>query len=343
LDILSLGSTCGQWLNANLLPMGLFTLYPVILSWLSIYVFFRELAARGFTCRDWRISWLLTCATWGAVLVAVVELASLGYLVTRPVLIAAWLIIGIIFSAVTVLSWRQRTHWPITELPVHLKLGFLRHIHFSAPSNLPLSQHLLIYSGAFVVLILLLIAFSSAPNNWDSLTYHLPRIMHWLQNGSVAHYPTAITRQISLNPWSEFAMMVLYALSDSDAYVAGVQWFSMLGSLIGASFLAAYLSEQQLAPMLAALLALSIPMGVMQTTSTQNDYVVAFWLVGLFCFGLLLLQEPTNKLYRLGTALTLGLAILTKGTAYLFALPFILLLLGFLLKRFSLRLVVIDY
>ncbi|HSO12589.1 MAG TPA: hypothetical protein VLT51_09455, partial [Anaerolineales bacterium] len=50
------------------------------------------------------------------------------------------------------------------------------------------------------MLILGVTAFVAAPNTWDSMTYHLSRVMHWEQNQSLAFYPTSISRQLYLGP-----------------------------------------------------------------------------------------------------------------------------------------------
>jgi hypothetical protein len=306
--------------------MHLLTLYPIIFCWISIYGFFREMASRDLISRNWRVGWLLACITWGALLVAIVELTSFARMIVRSVFATTWLITSIIFLATSLWLWKKRTKQPISGLMVLYKQQLFNvDKYIPARLNLPFSHLLLVWGGGFITLALLLVAFSSAPNNSDSMTYHLPRIMHWLQNGRVAHFPTATLRQISFNPWSEFAMMTIYLLSDSDLYVAGVQWFSMLSSLIGVSFIAFQLSKHSLAPTLASLFALSIPMGVMQATSTQNDYVVAFWLVCLLSLCLLLFEDPA------------------KATAYIFALPFVFWLVASLLKRLTLRVVAIHY
>jgi len=67
----------------------------------------------------------------------------------------------------------------------------------------------------------------------------------------------------------------------------------------------------------------TIPMGILQSTTTQNDYVVAFWLLGTVA----LLLETTHSAERIlpiSLGLCLGLAALTKTTAYFFGLPFML-------------------
>ena len=53
---------------------------------------------------------------------------------------------------------------------------------------------------------ILVTALLGAPNGFDAVTYHLTRVEHWIQNASVRHYPTHITRQIQLSPMAEFAL-----------------------------------------------------------------------------------------------------------------------------------------
>jgi hypothetical protein len=44
------------------------------------------------------------------------------------------------------------------------------------------------------VLVVGVIAVVAAPNNRDSMAYHMSRVMHWIQKGSVGFYATAILR-----------------------------------------------------------------------------------------------------------------------------------------------------
>lgn len=166
-------------------------------------------------------------------------------------------------------------------------------------------------------------ALVSAPNNFDSMTYHLPRIMHWIQNGSVAHYPTNIDRQLVLAPLSEFMMMHLQVLSGSDRFANCVQWFSLVGSAVGVSLIARALLGSLNSQIVAAAIAVSLPMGLLQSTSTQNDYAVTFWLVCL-AYQIVRAKQGADAKNALLVGICLALAILTKGTAYLVAAPFML-------------------
>jgi len=256
-------------------------------------------------CRGWgwRVSFLAASVVWGGALTLLTELLSLFTALDRPFLAAGWSIVAIA-----------------------LALPLLRAASLPAPPEVPTlarGEGVMVTAIAGILACTCLIAVVSPPNNNDSLTYHMSRVMHWAQQGSVAHFPTNILRQLELNPWAEFAILHFQILSGGDHLANLVQWFSMAGCLIGVSALAGLFGASRRGELLAALLAATLPMAILQSSNTQNDLVVSFWLVCFVFFGLLSQREGSPKWVIL-MSLSLGLAILTKGTAYLFAFPFAL-------------------
>lgn len=197
---------------------------------------------------------------------------------------------------------------------------------------------IIFFALLFVSIVLILIsAWFSAPNTWDAMTYHMSRVLHWVQNESLALYPTHIIRQLYMNPFAEYAILQFQLLSGNDAFANLIQWFSMVGSLIGVSAIAALFRASRRGQLFAALTAASIPMAVLQGSSTQNDFVLTFWLTCLVFFVLKFLDTKESRwLWPVG--FSLGLAVLTKGTAYFFALPFIVWLAIRVSKESSLKL-----
>src|SRR5439155_9667913 len=101
--------------------------------------------------------------------------------------------------------------------------------------------------AAALVLGLVVIAVVTRTTNWDSLTYHLPRVIHCMQQGSVDHLGTNNMRQIEFGPWSEYAILNLHLLSGGDSYANLVHWFAMTGSVAVGSFMAQRLGDAPLA------------------------------------------------------------------------------------------------
>ena len=158
--------------------------------------------------------------------------------------------------------------------------------------------------------------------------------MHWIQNESVAPYKTNISRQIWQNPFAEYAITQLILLSESDRLATFVQFFSMVASCITVSLIAQELGCQKNGQLLTSVLALTIPMGIMQSTTTQNDYVFTYWMVCFVYFSLRLLSD---KSYFNATwlGLSLALGMLTKVLIYPYAAPFVISLGVFLVRKFD--------
>jgi hypothetical protein len=91
----------------------------------------------------------------------------------------------------------------------------------------------LLLSIGLIFVLTGLIAIVSPANTWDSMTYHMSRVVHWIQNQGLAHYPTSILRQLHQNPWAEIAILHFQILSNGDRFANLIQWLSMIGASMG--------------------------------------------------------------------------------------------------------------
>ena len=174
---------------------------------------------------------------------------------------------------------------------------------------------------AVLVGLLLAIALIAPANNVDSLQYHMSRVMHWAQNGSLRHYATGYHNQLLMPPGAEMAILNLRVLMGNDRAANLVQWFAMLGTLLGVSGIARLLGARSAGQTLAAVFAVTIPMGILQATSTQNDLVVALWLVCCAYLVMLSRRRSLDPTEHAALGLAFGLGLLTKVTFVAFGLP----------------------
>jgi dolichyl-phosphate-mannose-protein mannosyltransferase len=268
---------------------------PFVALALLIHTFHRRGA-------DWRSSMMTAAVAWGAAVTAITEGLSLLRLLSFPWVLAAWL------ALLAVLAIAHR------RMPSAISAG---------PAWLWPDRWSSIVAAGLIPIVAAtgLIAVLAPPNTQDSLIYHMARVAHWVQNASVAHYPTHIPRQLHLAPWAEFAILQLQILTGGDRLANLIQWLAMVGCVVGVTKIAEQLRAGARGQILAAPFCATIPMGIVQATSTQNDYVLAFWLV---CFVYFSRALTTPGTWVAGAAL--GLAVLTKGTAYVIALPFVVVM-----------------
>ncbi|MEH1094657.1 hypothetical protein [Micromonospora sp. CPCC 205739] len=176
-----------------------------------------------------------------------------------------------------------------------------------------------------LLLVELLVALLAEPNNFDSQTYHLPKVEHWVAQGSLDFWPTAIHRQVTIPPGAEYLLLHLRLLTGGDALHNLVQWAAALGCLVVATRVVAQLGGGRRAQLLTAFLLATTPMVVLQATSTQTDLVAAAWAG---CAGTLAL-DGLRRRAGLGSLLALGaatgLTALTKTSGLLAVGPLLVL------------------
>lgn len=155
------------------------------------------------------------------------------------------------------------------------------------------------------------------PNNWDSLTYHLSRMMFWYQHNSLEFYPTANTRQLYQPPFAELVGYIGWLVDGkSDRGLFLIQWLSYVSSLSLVWQLLRQNGLSRLARLVAIGVMASTPMFILQASSTQNDLLLGFLL--LLMLTALLKASPYGWGWLLLAGLMAVLAIMTKGTALIY-------------------------
>lgn len=173
-----------------------------------------------------------------------------------------------------------------------------------------------------LLVISLLVAILYPPNNYDSQTYHMARVEHWRQNESISHYPTHILRQLVLQPFAEWVILHFRILTGGDRLANAVQLFFLVGCFINVSLITKLLGGNAKKQTLSILLTCVIPMVMIQSNTTQNDIVVAFFILAFVYYTICAMRQLT-RVHLLWAGLSLGMAWLTKGTAYIFTILFI--------------------
>ncbi|MBN1174694.1 MAG: hypothetical protein JXA67_21215, partial [Micromonosporaceae bacterium] len=183
--------------------------------------------------------------------------------------------------------------------------------------------------GAVAVVLLVLaelgLALIAAPNNYDSYSYHLPKVEHWVANHSVDIFATPILRQVVFAPGAEYLLLHLRLLTGGDGAHNLVQWAAGVLCLVVASRIAAQFGAGPRGQLLTVFLVATSPMVVLQSTSTQTDLVTAAWLA---CTASLIVDE-LNRRTRVTNACLMGaaagLVAVTKSTGVLGLLPILAL------------------
>jgi len=182
----------------------------------------------------------------------------------------------------------------------------------------------LIFGLVCLLVLLAVVAWRSPAGTTDSLQYHMSRVMHWVQQGSLRHYATFYIPQLSNPYFPELVILHLRVLWGTDQPAGLVQWFAFVGSLLLVYQLAKMLGVEKKGRWFAVGFFFSLPQALLQATSTQTDLVTAFWLLAFSSWVILAQDRKLNTGEQLAAAATVGIGLLTKATFYLFVFPWLL-------------------
>ena len=149
------------------------------------------------------------------------------------------------------------------------------------------------------------------PNGWDPMNYHLARSAFWLQSHGVGYIHDAYDQRLNFNPPNgEIGFAFLLGITRDENLVGFVQLFAALACALGVFALSIRLGLRRIEAAFGALLFLSLPLVLLQSSGAKNDIIVASFLVAAVVF-IVGEQKRDIALGSLATALAVG----TKFTA----------------------------
>lgn len=193
--------------------------------------------------------------------------------------------------------------------------------------------------GVFLALTFIT-GFFSAPNAWDGLTYHLPRVERWVEQGHLAFWPTSVDRQLWMGPFGGYATLQFRLLTGGDRLAFLPSWLAYLGCILLSASVCRQLGGPRVQAALAALVMATMPVAVLHASSVQTDLLTAFWVL---CAASLVLgswstpEVARDWRYAIWLAAVVALALLTKATAALALMPWLLMYATALVRHGGIR------
>ena len=228
-------------------------------------------------------SYIEACCVWMLFLFAVTEILSQYHTIRFIAIFTSWVLFDIVLLMLLAVQMKASGY----------RIGNLR-------SKCKEVRELLRYPYYAVLWLIgaavLLFALCMTPYNWDSMTYHLPRIVYWVQNRSVEHYATNSIRQIASPVLGEFVNLHVYILSGKKDVL-----FNMLqaGSYITCAFLVGAIAHKigcdRVFKFIAVLLYMTMPIAFAEALTTQVDNFASVWLL-FYVYVLLDLIKQEKKL-----------------------------------------------
>jgi hypothetical protein len=217
----------------------------------------------------------------------ITEMLSVFSFWTKTTVFLSWLI-----SLIILLIWGYvRGFWE------QLQKQILRNSEFWSKYNV--YNRWLIVIGIYFVFVLA-ISILSSQYNVDSLVYHLPRIMHWIQNRSVGHFAAWFEAQVRYPCLSEYLVAQIYLLGCSDRLANLVQTFAYLGSSVMVFSISRKIGVSYKAAFTASVLYLLMPMAIAQAYSTQTDNIAGLFLLTYIFYILDFMRAQSLKIDKNG-------------------------------------------
>lgn len=289
--------------------MTLLTVHFVLLTWIS-----HRIARRLVPDLIDRIV-ATAMLYWGNIVLLCLLLAQIGKLGDE-----AWFFRGSLLLGLATLGLARRL---IPSIPAPPALA-------AVPGDKRSTLLILTVFGTLGLMLLANLRMAAAypPNNYDSLCYHLPRVLYYLGHNSLAHFETADIRQVYFPFNFNLLQLACFIYSPPPQVINFLNVIVWMVAGLGVYRVSRLCGNSFNSSLAATWLALTATEVLAQATSTTLDLPTSAALLSAVMFALRWRQSP-RVADALLAGLGAGLAAGTKLTVVFFGPTVVLLLLTF--------------
>lgn len=283
--------------------------FGAIGAWTAFFYFLGGSVSRG-----WRWSLALSCTVLGVFVLVLTELLSSTHGLHAGYAVVAWALY--LLSPIVILFKRRELIDVMAEV--------VRFVGKVKQVPIWMLVVILLLGG-----VTLLMAVASPPMNFDVQSYHLPRQVFWLMQGSVQHFNATYPFQNCHPVLTEYLGLSLMLLSGGDVWHNLVQWIYFVAACGMVTLITRSIGGNGRAQALAILFIALVPVAFFQASNSKNDIVASFFILIPLLIGLRIWNRGWNAKVRLLllAALGAGLAMASKGTAAAYLPPIAFLIL----------------
>ncbi len=172
---------------------------------------------------------------------------------------------------------------------------------------------------------LLYIILTTLPHDWDSMTYHLPRMAHYLQAGNLDYFDANYWAQVVHPKNSTLLLLFTYLITGRNEHLIQFpQFISFWMISISVYGVSRQIGMDNIKAIFSACISTLLISSILQANTTQNDLIISAFLGGsvYFLFTFRRTQKRTDLLLA---ALGITLAAGTKAS-FLLSMPSLIFL-----------------
>ncbi len=212
---------------------------------------------------------------WELILFGMTEILSVFRMISFPGILLAWIIYDALLTAYCVFLKKRGK-------PAGVRLRF----RLENKTETFLAAVIIVIAAVQFVF-----ACFTVPYNYDSMTYHLPRIMMWVQHHSVDYYATDIIRQNVSPVLAEYNNLHWMLLCGGDQFANLVQYKAFVFNGIILWEVLREMGCIRVWRLISTVIYMTANIVLAESISTQTDLFAACWLMATLYYVVLLSKK----------------------------------------------------